>query len=143
MSRKLIFTSEFELEVIKFYLEPNTLNDTVKQFKLNNRQCVKHILERHNICLHDSQNIQKLRVKKSTQTCLVKYGATCAMNTETNQEKIKQNNLKKYGVEYYLQSNDKKEKSKKTCMKKYNTEIPNLYGSKEFTALMQKKYNVD
>lgn len=54
-------------QLVEFYLQPNTLTSTSKQFKVST-EYVKEILANHAISLHSSQVITAIRIEKAKQT---------------------------------------------------------------------------
>ena len=67
-------TPELEKEVIKFYLTPNSLNDTASKFNLHTR-IIDKILTKYNILKHSKDLTDKIMHEKTEQTNLQKYGA--------------------------------------------------------------------
>ena len=72
-----------------------------------------------------------------------KYGVDNVFQSEEIKEKIKKTCLEKYGVEYSSQAETAKEKAKKTNLERYGSEIACPFGSKKFSNIIKKKYNVD
>ena len=60
MANKIIFTEEQEQEIIEFYLEPNTLKNTVNRFNLS-APVIKRILKKYNILLHSKEIITNFK----------------------------------------------------------------------------------
>lgn len=71
-----------------------------------------------------SQQDWDSRTKKSSQTCMDKYGVINAMRLQSTKAKMTETNMAKYGVGCVLQNPSVKAKIKSTCMEKYGTEFP-------------------
>lgn len=71
---KYNFTEEQEKEIIEFYLEPNSLNETCKHFGFVNKQVVIRILKKYNIATHSPKLYRKIQVEKTIITNNKKYG---------------------------------------------------------------------
>lgn len=142
MGKKLNFSEDFEKAIIEFYCKPNTLNETVRHFSLNNRQAVKKILAKYNIDLHDTKSVQLLWAEKGKQTCLKKYGVESSWQADSIKQKIKQTCLERYGG-YTLQSDSLKAKVDATNLKRYGRINLGQFGSPEFNKAMNQKYGVD
>jgi hypothetical protein len=65
-------------------------------------------------------------VKKRKTTCLEKYGAENAMQSQAVRDKAKATCVEKYGVEHAMQSQAVRDKAKATCVEKYGVEYPHL-----------------
>ena len=63
-----------ELDIINFYLAPNTLTATSKKFKLNSER-IKNILAKHNIQLHNQTVLNKIR-NSNIEKIYLKYKET-------------------------------------------------------------------
>lgn len=121
-----------EKKVIDFYLQPNTIKRTAKEFNVSGPK-IKSILVKNNISLHSKEVTEKLRVKYTKETCLERYGVDNTFQLPKAQEnlkkaykerkdeiwkKIKQTNLERYGDPNYHNI----EKAKKTNLERYGVE---------------------
>ena len=66
----------------------------------------------------------KIRMEKSKQTNLERYGVEYALQSNIIKDKVKEQNLEKYGVENVFQSEEVKDKIKQTNLEKYGVEHP-------------------
>lgn len=67
-----------------------------------------------------------IKVNKTKNTCIRKYGFTTTLKTMDVKNKIQKTMLKKYGVEHPMQSEKIKEQYKNTCYEKFGFENPSL-----------------
>lgn len=65
-----------------------------------------------------------IKIEKTKNTCINKYGFTTTLKTPEVKDKIKKTMLEKYGVEHALQSEKIKEQYKNTCFEKFGVENP-------------------
>ncbi len=108
-------------ELLKFYLQPNTLNATAKQFHVTVLY-VRKLLNKFNIPEHTKEVTYAIRNMHSRRTCLEKYGTEYAAQSSVVKEKIKQINLEKYGAESYFASEDFKIKAKQTAQDRFGVD---------------------
>ena len=108
-------TPELEKEVIKFYLTPNSLNDTASKFNLHTR-IIDKILTKYNILKHSKDLTDKIMHEKTEQTNLQKYGAKYYVGSK----KYKDDIFNKYGT-YHAPS------YKFICNNHYFDSFPELY----------------
>jgi len=68
----------------------------------------------------------KLKLLKTKNTCLNKYGFESSFKSKEVKDKIKKTMINRYGCEHALQSNIFKAKYKETCVEKFGVENPTL-----------------
>jgi hypothetical protein len=68
----------------------------------------------------------KLKLLKTKNTIITKYGVDSLFKLKEINDKIKQTMINKYGCEHALQSNLLKNKFKQTCIEKFGVENPTL-----------------
>lgn len=63
-------TIDQEQEITAYYLKPSSLQETARYFLYLNddRRKVKRILEKYNICFHDKETLEKIKVKNQKKT---------------------------------------------------------------------------
>lgn len=151
-----------ENDIIAYYLQPNSMNNTVKEFGLANRYQLKKILAKNGVAEHDAKTKKILQRSNREKTCLAKYGVKCTFTSKDLKLNGKAGMIEKYGVEYPLQSKElfnkmkrtKSErygnenysnvaKAKATCLKKYGRANVGEFGSPEHNTAMIGKYGVD
>lgn len=141
-SKKL--TEEQEWRIISFYLAPNSVAKTAREFDLG-RTYITNLLKRHEIPFHDKGTCFELRNKESETTCLAKYGASNAGKCSAIQRKARQTCLRKYGAETPLEAKAVKDKIKHTCLERYGAENP--FASAEIQSRIKEtcvsKYGVE
>lgn len=69
-------------------------------------------------CMND------IKIEKTKNTCLKKYGVPNSSSSKDVQEKVKKTNMQKYGREFAFQSEEIKEKIKQSNLQKYGVEFP-------------------
>jgi len=69
-------------------------------------------------CMND------IKIEKTKNTCLKKYGVPNSSASKEVQEKVKKTNMQKYGREFAFQSEEIKEKIKQSNLQKYGVEFP-------------------
>lgn len=112
-------TENQEKEIIEFYLAPNSMNDTVKNFNLANRYQLHKILNKYNIKQHDEATKRQLQKQNAESTCLEKFGVKCNFASKDPKLNGKAGMLKNYGVEHPYQSKELLEKMQQTKIGKY------------------------
>ena len=84
------------------------------------------------------------RVKKTTQTSILKYGVTAPGNNPNAREKARTTMQERYGVNYAQESKEIRQKYKSTLIRKYGVDnpqkIPEIKNKTKTTKIM-KKYN--
>ena len=91
-------------------------------------------------CSTNDVDVNALRMNKTKQTCLEKYGGH-PMTTVETKENLKKSLLEKYGVEHYSKHGDYNEKVKKTKFQRYGDEkYTNL---EKIKSTLIERYGVD
>ena len=150
---------DLQQRVIDFYMLPNTITDTSKNFNL--RICeVKYILELNKIQEHNKEIIKKLTNEKKIKNSLVKYGVKSPNQLAEIKEKKRKIYQEKYGVNSPVQLEKAKTRreqayleNKELIKKKRENTFLERYGEKNAIASKQvrdkikdtniKKYGVD
>ena len=130
-----------ETDIIAYYLMPNSMNDTVREFGLANRYQLKRILTKNGITEHSAEIKKALRKNNAERTCLAKYGVKCNFASEDPKLNGKTGLIKKYGVEHPLQSKRLFDKMRQTKVERYGDESYNNTAQTKATRL--KKYGRD
>lgn len=150
-----------EDEIISYYRQPNSMNDTVRKFGLANRYQLKKILAKYGIAEHSEKTKRALQKNNREKTCLAKYGVRCTFSSEDPSINGKAAMAEKYGVEHPLQSTaifdkmtqtkierygnanyNNATKAKDTRLKKYGRANVGEFGSPEHDKAMIEKYGV-
>lgn len=92
MSKRLNISKETKEAIVRFYIAPHTLNETVREFNLSCRQIVKKILSEYNINLHDKQTVNELSSNNAKAAIKEKYG----VDNPFCIDKIKKQNAKNH-----------------------------------------------
>lgn len=126
-----IFCSENNLIMLKDYSKINITRESLIDIKCIEENC-------KDICCKKFRELVKnknfgckkcsiiIKVNKTKNTCIYKYGCTTTLKTNDVKNKIKKTMLEKYGVEHPMQSEKIKEQYKNTCFEKFGFENPSL-----------------
>lgn len=123
--QELKFSFSEEQQIIEFY-KTHSINETANNFGFKNIAVVKKVLAKHNIPERTKKETADLRVLRTQQTDLVKYGTISHIGAKNVRDKAKQTNLIRYGVENGGASKEAQEKIYKTKKKNhtFNTSKP-------------------
>jgi hypothetical protein len=91
-------------------------------------------------CSTNDIDLNTIRINKTKQTCIEKYGGH-PMTTEKTKDALKKSLLEKYGVDHYSKHNDYNKKVKSTKLLKYGNEKYTNVDKIKSTLL--EKYGVD
>ena len=130
---KIIFTKEQEKEIINYYLMPNSLNETCRQFNIKNKNIIKNVLVKNNIKFHSKEVCMQLKQEKATKTNLERYGVTNTYQLPEIKEKA-QRVWKENEAEIH-------EKMQKTCLERYGD--PFYHNQEQANKTRLEKYGVE
>jgi len=125
------FCNENNLLLRKDYSNDNITRETFIEIKCMGENC-ENICNKKFVNLVANKNFgcidcaPKLKLLKTKNTCIIKYGVDCSFKFKAVNDKIKQTMINKYGCEHALQSTIFKNKFKQTCIEKFGTENPTL-----------------
>lgn len=114
-------TKELEIELIEFYLAPNSAREIARKYGINLYQ-LKKLLAKYNIPQHSKSDAYKLRDARTKEVCLERYGTANPATLPEIKDKIKQTMLDRYGVEYVGQAEVSKQKTKEAFIGKYGVD---------------------
>lgn len=112
------FSSEQEGAIVEFYLQPNTLRETARQFATT-PIIVRRVLRFHHITEHDRSVTYKCRTTRTQQNVYEKYGAFHTSCLESVKEKARQTNADRYGCEHPAQNAEIHQKMQQTCLSRW------------------------
>ena len=116
------FSNDEINEIINYY-KTHTATDTALHFHTH-LENIKIILAQNNVELHSKEYNNKLKLEKTEQTCLTRYGCE-SQNQATIVKQHKANIcLKKYGVTNVSKLTDIKLKKEATCLKHFGVLNP-------------------
>ena len=121
------FCSKNELTLLKDYSNDTIIRETFIEIKCMGENC-ENVCNKKLVNLVVNKNFgcidctPKLKLLKTKNTCIKKYGVDSSSKIREVKDKRKQTMIDKYGCEHALQSNIFKNKYKQTCLEKYGTE---------------------